>query len=160
MTCICSLLPDETDPLQHVIACPLSLWNQGKKKKMSQPKKTFQEVQDIIDGIRFRDREFKLMIKGDGFLLQMSYYEPDVTKLGSPPVKQSTRKWYISSYSTDSEVVETCFAMVCRSQLHVAGEHFTFHGRQVYSPHFNILKRMELCDLEVFDGRISPNETT
>jgi hypothetical protein len=99
------------------------------------------------------------MEKGDGFLVQMSYMEPDVTKLGSPPALQSTRKWYISPYSTDTEVIETCFAMVCRSQLHMAGEHFTFHGRQIYSPHFDYLKRMEMCDMEAFDRRIDPNET-
>ena len=141
------------------MVCPLSPWSQRRKNRMKQPRKTFQEVQDIIDAIRFMDRKFRLIEKGDGFLVQMEYMEPDITKLGSPPVKQSTRKWYISPYSTDTEVVETCFAMVCRSQLHIAGEHFTFHGRQVYSPHFNIEGRMELCDLEDFDGRISPNET-
>ena len=154
--CLCKEPLPKTKPGQHLSTCPHSPWKQRKELKipMTQPKKSMEEIQNIIDGVRFRDRIFNLMVKGDGFLVQMSYFEADVNQINFPPVVQTTRKWYISPYSTDSEIVETCFAMVCRSQLHVAGEHFTYHGRQVYSPHFNVVKRMEMCDRGEFDGRI------
>src|SRR3954471_24314185 len=99
---------------------------------MSQPKLTKQHIQECLNGIKFQDRKFLLMEKGDGFLIQMEYMEPDVEKPGSEPLRQATRKWYVSSYCTESELVETCWAMVCRSQLHVASEHFQYRGRRIY----------------------------
>lgn len=121
---------------------------------MKQPKKTRQQIQKILDQIKFRDRKFRLLDKGDGFLLQMSYFEPDVeADSNAEPVLQSTRKYYISPYMTTSEIVETAWLCVQRSQLHVASEHFTYEGKRVYSQHFNIAGRIELCDNDDFDRR-------
>lgn len=123
---------------------------------MNQPKKTRQEIEVIINGLQFMDRTFRLLDKGDGYLLQMQYMETDVTMPGTPPVLQSTRKWYISPYMTESEIVETAWACVCRSMMHVASEHFRYLGSQVYSQHFEVNQRVALCN-SGFDCRI-PNE--
>ena len=112
-----------------------------------------QEVEEIIGQISFQDRKFRVLEKGDGFLLQMTYLEPDVRKFGSPPVLQSTRKYYISPYMSVSEVVETAWLMVQRSQLHIASEHFTYQGRRVYSQHFDVNRRIDMCDKNQFDER-------
>ena len=120
---------------------------------MGQTKLTREEIQRIVDRVDFMDRNYRLMEKGDGYLLQMEYMEADVEKPGSEPVKQSTRKWYISPYMTESEIVETCWACVCRSQLHVASEHFTYYGRRVYSQHFHVMERVRLCDANEYDVR-------
>lgn len=121
----------------------------------TQPRKTRAEVLAILDDIHFNDRHFQLIEKSpDMWLLQMVYYEPDVEKPGSPPVRQSTRKWHISPFMTTSEIVETAWACVCRSQIHVASEHFTYRGRRVYSQHFDVEARIHNCDEERFDVRI------
>lgn len=120
---------------------------------MSQEKKTREQIQAIIDQIHFMDRTFRLLEKGDGWLLQMQYMEPDVEKPGSEPLLQGTRKWYISPYMTESEIVETAWACVCRSQIHVASEHFTYFGRRVYSQHFDVHGRLRLCIDDQFDVR-------
>lgn len=120
---------------------------------MEQEKLTRQQIQDIIDMVRFRDRTFRIMEKGDGFLLQMTYQEPDIEKPGSEPVLQSTRKYYLSPYMTESEVVETAWLCVTRSQLHVASEYFTYKGRRIYSQHFSVDARVEVCDANWFDKR-------
>jgi hypothetical protein len=158
--CICSEPLPKIKPGHHLLTCPFSPWKQRKELgiiTMSQPQKSLQDIQNIIDSIRFKDRSFKLMTKGDGFLLQMEYYEADVNKPGSEPVKQSTRKYYLSPYMTTSEVVETAWLCVQRSQLHVASEHFRYAGRQVYSQHFNVSARIEICDNEDFDTRTPPS---
>ncbi len=120
---------------------------------MSQYKMSRTEVELILSGVKFMDRTFRLLDKGDGWLLQMQYMEPDVDKPGSEPVLQSTRKWYISPYMTESEVVETAWACVCRSMMHIASEHFTYLGRRVYSQHFDVQARLEMCTHYDFDGR-------
>lgn len=120
---------------------------------MAQPKLTLAQVQEALSDVKFMDRKFLVMEKGDGFLIQMSYMEEDVDNPGSGPTEQKTRKWYASPYMTETELVETCWAMVCRSQMHIAGEHFTYKGRRVYSPHFDIDARIALCDAGSFDAR-------
>jgi hypothetical protein len=104
------------------------------------------------------DRKFLLLEKGDGYLVQMEYFEADVEKPGSEPVSQKTRKWYVSPFMSESEIVETCWAMVCRSAIHIASENFQYRGKRVYSQHFDIHGRMYLVDHNSFDTRV-PLET-
>ena len=124
---------------------------------MNQPKKTRQEIETIVNGLQFMDRKFHLLDKGDGYLLQMSYYETDVENPNTPPVLQSTRKWYVSPFMSESEIVETAWACACRSMLHVASEHFRYLGSQVYSQHFAVAQRIALCNSGAFDCRIPPS---
>jgi len=120
---------------------------------MSQNKLSREEIEKILKDVSFQDRKFLLLDKGDGYLVQMSYMEPDVDNPEEGPVEQKTRKWYVSPYMTESEIVETCWAAVQRSQLHIAGEYFKYRGKRVYSPHFDIYGRMYLCDHNCFDSR-------
>ncbi len=113
--------------------------------------KTRDEIQKIIDRIEFMDREFRLLDKGDGFLLQVTYVEADIDT--GVPEEQRARKWYISPHMTETEIVETAFAACQRSMMHVVGEHFLYLGKRVYSPHFEIDARLELCIHERYDAR-------
>jgi hypothetical protein len=125
---------------------------------MSQQKKTKEDIQKILNHIKYPERHFVLMEKGDGFLLQMVYMEADISDTKGKETVQKTRKWYISPYSTETEIVETAFACVCRSMMHVVGEHFTYYGKLVYSPHFSIAARMEIIDNDDLDGRVPLNK--
>lgn len=112
------------------------------------------EVELILASIKFMDRTFRVIDKGnDVWLLQMQYMEADVEKPDSEPVLQGTRKWYISPFMTESEVVETVWLCVQRSMLHVASEHFTYYGKRVYSQHFDVHARLEMCAEHRFDAR-------
>jgi len=115
------------------------------------PRKTFAEIQAIIGAVKFMDRELRLLEKGDGYLLQLSYQEPDV-ETGELAL-QRTRKWYISPWMTETEIVETAFKACRTSMDHVLKEHFLYKGRRVYSPHFTIEARIEACDEGHFDER-------
>lgn len=128
---------------------------------MSQPKLTKEHIQACLNDVEFQDRKFILIEKvpGEVFLIQMSYMEPDVDHPELGPQEQKTRKWYISPYMTESEIVETCWAMVLRSQQHVASEYFKYKGRRVYSQHFDVQARINLCDANWFDCR-EPIEPT
>lgn len=122
-----------------------------------QPRKTIDEVRAIVDGIRFMDRTFRLGHMDHGFFLQVQYMEEDI-ETGRRELQQA-RKWYVSPFSTETEIVETAFKACRTSMDHVLKEHFLYLGRRVYSPHFAIRARLELCDAERFDSRI-PKETT
>jgi hypothetical protein len=109
------------------------------------------EIEEVLDRVAFMDRKIILLEKGDGFLLQVQYFEADVhTGLIA---LQKARKWYVSPFMTETELVETAFKACRTSMEHVLKEHFLYKGRRVYSPHFSIDGRVDLCDAEMFDSR-------
>lgn len=115
------------------------------------PGKSKEDILKIISGVKFMDRTFRLMAKGDGYLLQLSYYEADI-ETGKRAL-QKARKWYISPWMTETEIVETAFAACRRSMDHVLKEHFTYQGERVYSPHFDVQARLKMCKDKKFDSR-------
>ena len=117
-----------------------------------QPEKTKAEVQAPIDNIEFMDRTIRLGDKGTGWFIQVQYMEEDI-ETGKMEL-QKARKWLISPFMTDTEVVETVFKACRTSMDHVLKEHFLYKGRRVYSPHFDIEARVSMCDQRRFDGRI------
>jgi len=121
----------------------------------SQPRKTRAEIEAILNQIEFMDRHFRLLRKGTGFLLQIVYYEADVDDpTSTKPVIQKARKWYVSPFSTETEIVETAFKACRVSMDHVLKEHFLYRGHRVYSPHFDINARIKMCKAKSFDSRI------
>lgn len=100
-------------------------------------------IQDVVSKISISsiiyDRaEFRLLDKGDGYLLQLIYMEPDADTPNGEPMPQHCRKWYVSPFSTESEIVRTAYKAVHASMLHRLGEHFRYKGAQVYSPHMSV----------------------
>jgi hypothetical protein len=108
---------------------------------------TKERLNTILSNIKCFDRKFEVtdVVYGQdlGWHLQVTYYEADI-HTGKEELQKS-RKWLISDHDTESDVVHTVFAAVMRSYDHVVQEHFTYYGRRVYSPHFDIAARMEMA---------------
>lgn len=113
--------------------------------------KTIEQVRAIVENVSFKDRTFRVLQKGDGFLLQLEYFEADIET--GKVERQRARKWYLSPYSTETEIVETAFKACRTSMEHVLKEHFLYEGQRVYSPHFNIRARVDLAEHRDYDGR-------
>lgn len=120
---------------------------------MGQKRLTFEEVASILEQVKFRDWTLRLLEKGDGFLVQWVFMGVDVDNPEAGPVPQHCRKWYVSPYSTPTEVVETAWKACWVAQLHEVAEEFTYKGRRVYSPHFDIEARVAMCDDSSYDVR-------
>lgn len=113
--------------------------------------KSVHDVRWIISQINFPGRQLWLGVMGDGYYIQVRYFEKDVDT--GIEARQHARKWYISPWATETEVVETAYAALCRSALHVVGEHFQYKGRRIYSPHLDVNARLALCESKSFDTR-------
>jgi len=96
------------------------------------------QIEDIVRNVDFRGEKFVIMPKCDGYLLQLTYYEADVDKPDGPPILQKGRKWYISSYATESEIVQTCLLACLTSMEHRTREHFKYRGYRLFGPHIDI----------------------
>ncbi len=123
---------------------------------MEQPKKTMAEVCAIVHSINFMDRRLVVAAMGDGYYVQVQYVEICIDSM--KPEVQKARKWYVSPFSTETEIVETCFKACRTSMEHVLKEHFLYKGHRIYSPHFNVNARIQMCTEKKFDGRIPPKK--
>lgn len=107
-----------------------------------QDKMTKSRLEEIVSQIEFvpgagKDPwRFVLHDKGDGFLLQIIFDDVDVDS--GLVEAQHCRKWYISSYSTETEVVRTAWKAVLAAVEHEAAERFKYRGVRVENPHTSI----------------------
>lgn len=60
------------------------------------------------------DRTFRVEPMGKGYFLQIAYMEADIDT--GVVELQKARKWYVSGYSTETEIVETAFK-ACRVSM-------------------------------------------
>lgn len=56
------------------------------------------------------------------------------------------RKWLLSSYMTDSEIVQTALLAVLTAEEHEAREQFTYLDEPIFAPHLDIDKLFDLTN--------------
>lgn len=71
----------------------------------------------------------------------------------SNPTETHGRKWRISPFSCPSEIVQTALQAVITWHEHEARESFTYKGRAIFAPHFDVEALVELYDSGRFDAR-------
>ena len=59
---------------------------------------------------------------------------------------QKGRKWRISRYASQSEVVQTCLLAVIQFEEHEARENFKVCGHAVYGPHLDVNALIEISN--------------
>ena len=123
----------------------------------SQPKLALREVRAVLAKISFGDWRFRLAKKGGGWTLQVEFDAPDSdTRCVSA---QRGRKFYVSPYMSESEIVEAAWLAVIRAVEHEARERFTYEGHRVKSPHFDVRALIYVCRTFDFDARIPAQGT-
>lgn len=118
--------------------------------------KTEAEIWAIVERILYPDHWFVLIPKGDGYLLQLRYLEPDVDT--GKVEEQHARKWYVSPHATESEIVRTAFAACMMSAEHRVREHFHYKGKRVFGPHLEVAHLLGITNYAP-DRRDPPSNT-
>lgn len=93
-------------------------------------------LKEILSEVKYLDWKWLVMDKGDGFLIQLAWIAPDADT-GKQSLQKS-RKWYVSSHVVKSEIVQTAYAAVQRAVLHEVAESFTYRGKRIFNPHFDV----------------------
>lgn len=73
---------------------------------------------------------------GSAHYVQILYWEDDV-EVGHFAL-QKGRKWYVSAYATDSEVIQTMLKAAITSAEHRVREHFLVDGVRAFGPHMDV----------------------
>lgn len=92
-----------------------------------------EKVKAVVDRVNFRGWSFIVGELGDGFYIQVSFPESD-TETGKDVICKG-RKWYVSSWATQEEIVKTCWLAVEIATRHEAMEAFTYAGLSIFHPH-------------------------
>ncbi len=70
----------------------------------------------------------------DGWLISLHFNAVDDGRMQL----QSTRKWYVSPHSTESELVQTIFKAIITAFEHEVREKFLYRGKPIFGPHFDV----------------------
>ncbi len=100
---------------------------------------------EIVGDITFRTWRFVTSPIGQGFLLQVIFFTDAEDFTAAIYEKQRGRKWYISRFSTKSEVVRTALKAVLTAVEHEAREDFHFRESRVFGPHIDVDALIEIC---------------
>jgi hypothetical protein len=99
-----------------------------------------QEIQSIINDINCTVGGIKWTVHcapmDTGCYVQLRYMEPDIET--GELCDQHGRKWYVSSFATKSEIVQTVLKACLTSAEHMVREHFLYKNARVFSPHFDV----------------------
>ena len=114
------------------------------------------ELRVLVATCQFEQYTFVVTDGHGGIHLQATYLEADIVT--GKQEQQFTRKWLLSPAMTRSEVVQTCFKLVMTSMEHRAREGFTYRGKRVFGPHFDVEALWQICADRRFDVR--PKEET
>ncbi len=60
-------------------------------------------------------------------------------------IEQTGRKWYLSLYMTESELVLTAFKAALTAEEHECREHFTYQGHRILNPHISVRALISIC---------------
>ena len=88
-------------------------------------------INRVMRDIEFGDWRFFVRTLPEGWLFYLRFVAADLTR-------QSTRKWYISPYATESELVQTVFKAVLTACEHEVRESFFYRGKAIFGPHFDV----------------------
>lgn len=94
-------------------------------------------ISDAVAKCYFPDYTFSIRRIHDGALISAIYWEPDAIEKKLPEAQQ-TREWFVPLTSSKSEVVRTCFKLIMASYEHRVREWFTYKGKAIHQPHYDV----------------------
>ena len=62
-----------------------------------------------------------------------------------PAVEQRCRKWMLSYYMTDTEIVKTVYKAIEAAVLHEMQEQFLYRSSPIYNPHIDVEELRKTC---------------
>src|SRR5687768_12140871 len=111
---------------------------------------TVPKLVEILANIEFQGGYFSGGFKDDGYIIQFCMMLPDNGNLpysGATTLsEQKGRKWYVSPYATESEVVQTALKAVLTFLEHEAREQFHYKGKAIFGPHLDVEALLQLAD--------------
>lgn len=112
-------------------------WLKSRSDEMVNP-------QEIIASIRYKDGwELKFKQEEGRACIFWTFTSPDYTLPGMPATSWNSRKWYLSEFMVESEIVQTALAAALLAEEHEVREAFSYKGVHLFNPHISMEAMME-----------------
>lgn len=120
-----------------------------------QPRRTLNSIQMVAGFCDYPGYEFKVSTYPDGTPWLQVHCPEGVDTVTSEPSAWSGRKWPLSYYMTDTEIVQTAWMAVQRALIHEASEMFKFMDAAIFDRHISVYRLVEVVNgPEAHDSRI------
>ena len=108
----------------------------------------FQRYYTVISRIDIGDWEMHLRQDPEGgrFFMQIQFVCEDNNDPDNKDYKAYCRKWYLSPWMTNSEIVRTAWKAYEAAVIHEAQEKFKYKGAMVYNPHVDVEALVEISN--------------
>jgi len=115
------------------------------KKLKKKTEKDFKQLLTLVDfkGLEFIVTSQQDIQRGNQFFLHV-HCPGGIDNVTGNLLAWNGRKWRISPWMTDTEVVATAFKAVLTATEHEVREKFLFKGKAVYDSHISVYKLAEL----------------
>ena len=104
---------------------------------------TQDDILRVLRDIQFNDWIFDLRFDSGRPYLRVRFAGPCNTT--GMLQEWEGRKWFLSSPTSKSEIVQTAFKAVITALEHEARETFRYRGEAIFGPHFDCDLLVELC---------------
>lgn len=115
---------------------------------------TLEQLKLIVSAIEFQDWHFtvgEMTRNGSpGFYLQVYFWAADNEGNRPEMTRQNGRPWYVSSWATPAEVVQTALKAVLTALEHEAREQFLYQGKAIFGPHLDLQALLQMADRKVY----------
>lgn len=119
-----------------------------------QCKKMLLKVKTLLSRVSLSclDKSFDIIIdvdkiNGSRVFIQMGYW----SKCCKTHKEESWkgRKWYLSEFMTDDEIIKTCYCAFEAAVKHEIMEGFKVDGKILFNPHINFEELLKISDKEI-----------
>jgi len=109
---------------------------------------------EILSRLSFNDWKILAIRDSVSHRYYLQVQVDGICNVTKEPCKWNGRKWFLSEYMTDSEVVHTALKAVLTAVEHEAREQFLYKGEPIFHGHFDVEALHEISKA----GRISKRE--
>lgn len=108
-------------------------------------------IEKLVSQCKYKDWDIVVRYDDNRPYIQIQFDAPD--SFTGVVERQYCRKWMLSRYMTDSEIVRTVYKAIEAAVLHEMQEDFRFKGEPVFRPHYDIYELEKLSKTGAVDRR-------
>lgn len=114
------------------------------KPRAETPEALKDALQQLTQNMTYKNWDYKIKLDGNRPYLQIEFMDVD-SDTGEFGL-QTSRKYQLSAYMTDSEIIQTALLATIVAEQHEVREYFTYDNARLYGPHTSAEKRLAILN--------------
>ena len=111
-------------------------------------------VSRLLKLIRYGSGETVITLHGGSGRPYLQVSADACCAVTAEPITWHGRKWYLSTWMTDSEIVSTAFMAFLAAEEHECRERFKYKGQRIFGPHMDVDALADLLSTGVLEESV------